>query len=92
LETAASQAPCPVEAWKKISWSVFRMRFTPPWQARWISRNSGARKSITGRSIARSTLSGMLVGPGLLKNWRPRGFVFSWAVNGGSGVRKVAHD
>src|SRR5262245_20917241 len=26
-----------------------------------------------GRSIARSTLSGMLVGPGLAKKWRPRG-------------------
>src|SRR6185312_15989350 len=25
--------------------------------------------------MARSTLSGMLVGPGLAKNWRPRGFV-----------------
>ena len=27
-----------------------------------------------GRSMARSTLSGMLVGPGLAKKWRPRGF------------------
>ena len=52
----------------------------------------GGRKSMTGRSIARSTRSGMLVGPGLLKNWRPRGLVFTWAVKAGSGVRKVADD
>src|SRR5262249_19603504 len=31
-------------------------------------------KSIDGRSMARSTLSGMLVGPGLAKKCRPRGF------------------
>ena len=28
-------------------------------------------KSMVGRAIARNTLSGMLVGPGLLKNCRP---------------------
>ena len=51
-------------------------------------RNSSDMKSITGRSMARRTRSGMLVGPGLLKNWRPRGLAFTWAVNGGSGLRK----
>src|SRR5262249_25186767 len=33
--------------------------------------NSGPRWSITGRSIARSTRSGTLVGPGIWRKWRP---------------------
>src|SRR5471030_1060541 len=42
-----------------------------------MATNSSDMKSMTDRSMARRTRSGMLVGPGLLKNWRPRGLVFT---------------
>src|ERR1044071_6131552 len=51
--------------------------FSPSWQALWMARNSSERKSSTVRSMARSTRSGMLVGPGFWKNRRPRGLVFT---------------
>src|SRR6516162_6721609 len=37
-----------------------------------MARNSAPMKSRAGRSMALKMRSGMLVGPGLLKNWRPR--------------------
>src|SRR3954470_21960629 len=35
------------------------------------SAKSGLRWSIVGKSIARSTRSGTLVGPGICRKWRP---------------------
>ena len=42
--------------------------------------NSGPVKSIAGRAIACSTRSGMLVGPGCMKNCQPRATLIAFSV------------
>src|SRR6187401_1407789 len=44
-----------------------------PWSTSWpSSANSGPRWSIVGAAIARRMRSGVLVGPGICRKWRPR--------------------
>src|SRR5688572_11250544 len=49
------------------------MRFMPSSTSFASTWNSGPRWSIVGRSMARSTRSGTLVGPGICRKWRPAG-------------------
>src|SRR5688500_18940816 len=54
-------------------WRVLKMRFMPSSTSFEITWNAGPRWSMVGRSIARSTRSGTLVGPGICRKWRPAG-------------------
>src|SRR5688572_13496942 len=55
------------------------MRFMPSSTSFASTWNSGPRWSIVGRSMARSTRSGTLVGPGIWRKWRPAGMECSSA-------------
>src|SRR5690242_13625832 len=52
---------------------VWKMRFTPSSTSLPRAWNSGPRWSMVGRSIARKTRSGTLVGPGIWRKCRPAG-------------------
>ena len=75
---------------------VFAARASPPRRPhRRPRRNPDRGSRSTADRCARSTLSGMLVGPGLAKNWRPRGFVDGGAhaldlVLAGASMRETA--
>ncbi len=71
LTSVASHEPWPDAVYRNTSPVVRSTRFSPPTASSNTAPNSGSMKSMVGRSIARRMLSGMLVGPGLAKNWRP---------------------
>src|SRR5512145_1368598 len=52
-------------------WAVLNTRFIPARTSSPSSANSGPRWSMVGWSMARSTRSGTLVGPGICRKWRP---------------------
>src|SRR5512145_2302957 len=52
-------------------WAVLNTRFIPASTSLPSSANSGPRWSMVGWSMARSTRSGTLVGPGICRKWRP---------------------
>ena len=67
LTSAASHAPVP-EAGNRTTGPVVRNTvFSRSKIASAISANSGPRWSMVGRSMARSTRSGTLVGPGMCR-------------------------
>ncbi len=68
----ASHAPWPEAVYMNRCCSVFSTRFSPSKHASYTARNAGSLKSMEARAVASSTLSGMLVGPGLAKNSLPR--------------------
>src|SRR5436190_19630426 len=68
---AASHAPVPEAGNITTAPEVWNMPCIPSRTSAVNRANSGPRWSITGRSIARSTRSGTLVGPGIWRKCRP---------------------
>ena len=71
-------------------WRVLKMRLMPAstsWPRAW---NSGPRWSMVGRSMARRTRSGTLVGPGICRKWRPAGMGIPPWLSASSPLRVIA--
>src|SRR5262245_7756162 len=95
--SAASHAPVPEAGKITTGEVVLNTCLRPASTSLLISWNSGPRWSTVAPSIARSTRSGTLVGPGICRKWRPlwcfmgrlRGSVRYYRTEVRSGMRKI---
>ena len=73
----------------RVSWSVFRTRFTPAWQACWMARNS-SRHEVHDRPVHRPQHAVGDVGrAGIVEELASAGLGIHVGFNAGSGLRKV---